>query len=36
METLALEDEISLEDLSLEKMDEYWEKAKEILGKDKS
>ena len=31
MESLALEDEISLEDLSLEKMDEYWEKAKEIL-----
>ncbi|MFC6269644.1 nucleoside triphosphate pyrophosphohydrolase [Frigoriflavimonas asaccharolytica] len=31
METLALEDEISLENLSLDKMDEYWEKAKEIL-----
>ena len=31
METLALEDEVSLEDLSLEKMDEYWEKAKGIL-----
>ena len=31
METLALEDEISLEVLSLEKMDEYWEKAKGIL-----
>lgn len=31
METLALEDKISLEDLSLEKMDEYWEKAKGIL-----
>ena len=31
METLALEDKISLEDLSLEKMDEYWEKAKVIL-----
>ena len=31
METLALEDKISLQDLSLEKMDEYWEKAKVIL-----
>ena len=31
METLALEDKISLQDLSLEKMDEYWEKAKGIL-----
>ena len=34
METLALKDEISLSDLSLDKMDEYWEKAKESL-KDK-
>ena len=31
METLALEDKISLQYLSLEKMDEYWEKAKGIL-----
>ena len=31
MENLALEDQIFLADLSLEKMDEYWEKAKVIL-----
>ncbi len=34
MENLALEDQISLSDLSLDKMDEYWEKAKKSL-KDK-
>ena len=30
METLALENLISLQDLSLEKMDEYWEKVKKL------
>ncbi len=35
MENLALEDEVSLEDLSIEKMDEYWEKIKGILKKNK-